>query len=91
MSIGWTLTQRKLSKNQLKLSTILKMYYSPRGLAIESSVCRRQETFELFLKQLKAPALQYLQLITLYLTKGEIRDEYDLLPLVSSESQFVIP
>lgn len=59
------------------------MYYSPRGLAVESSVCRRQETFELFLKQLKAPALQYLQLLWLYLSKGEILDEFSLLPYLS--------
>lgn len=84
LSIGWALKNRgKLNENQLKLSTILKMYYSPRGLATESSVCRRQEIFELFLKQLKAPALQYFQLIHLYLSKGEIRDEYHLLSLIN--------
>lgn len=83
LSIGFALQNKRLAKNQIKLSTILKMYYSPRGLAVESSVCRRQETFELFLKQLKAPALQYLQLIYLYLTKGQIKDEFDILPLIN--------
>ena len=85
LSIGWSLQQqnRKLPKNQLKLSTILKMYYSTRGLSIESSVCKRQEIFELYLKQLKEPALQYFQLIHLYLSNGGIKDEYDLLPLIN--------
>lgn len=85
LSIGYTLRNSKLlfkSKNQLKLSTILKMYYSPRGLAIDSSICRRQETFELFYNQLKPPALQYFQLIHLYLEKGKIKDEFNLLPYI---------
>jgi len=83
LSIGYTLKNLKLSKNQFRLSTILKMYYSVRGLSVESSVCRRQETFEIFLNQLKAPALQYFQLIHLYLGKGNIKDEFTLLPYIN--------
>ena len=83
LSIGFALQNKKLPKNLLKLSTILKMYYSPRGLAVESSFCRRQDIFELYLKAIKSPAVQYLQLIHLYLTKGQIKDEFEILPLIN--------
>lgn len=86
LSIGWALSNKRFPKSQIKLSQILKMYYSPRGLrplAEEASICRRSEIFDLFLKQIKQPTLQYLQLIILYLSKGQIKDDFHLLPYIN--------
>lgn len=66
LSIGQALREFRQFRAAMKLSQVLKMYYSTRGFepqAKDSSVCRRNEIMDLYSQQLRVPATAYLQLL----------------------------
>lgn len=66
LAIGRALRELRQFRAALKLSQVLKMYYSTRGFepqAKDSSVCRRNEIMDLYSQQLQVPAAVYLQLL----------------------------